>query len=128
MSHKTRVERHIVVDLTSAVAAASLVVALTEHSWVAALLTLASGTALFLMERNNIQEEDQLEAEPEFEVVETVAVNSLSEANLQVLLAWAKYPPSNNIPPEGRLAYHDGLRDGAAIASDWVLKQIKDSE
>lgn len=128
MSHKTRVERHIVVDVLAGVLGASFVTAFTAKSYLALILAVAAGVVLFLLERNNIQEEDQLEAAPEFEVIEAEAENLLSEADMGLLREWAKYPPSNNIPPEGNIFYTAGLRDGAAIASDWVLKTIGDSE
>lgn len=124
MSHKSRVERHIVVDLIAATAAGSLVAAITTRSWVAAFLAFAAGVALLLIERHNIDEEDHLE----FDATPKPNPLSLSVANIRMLQRKAMHPASHNVPEEGLAYYIAGLEDGAAVQADWVLGQLEGAE
>lgn len=134
MSHKTRIERHIIVDLIAGVAAASLVVAILNKSWAAVLLTVASGVALFLLERNNIQDEDQLESDLNYfpGLVEAVdppfLPNTLSDKDVVILKKKASHPASTDVPSEGLACYIAGLEDGAAVTAQWVLNQLEEAE
>lgn len=125
MSHKTRVERHIIVDLIAGVAASALVVAISNKSLLSGLLSVAAGIALFLLERNNIEEEDHLE-EPH-ELIHEVRVSPFSESDLRVLRKKAEHPASE-VPEEGLAFYISGLADGAAVTSQWVLDVIAETE
>lgn len=134
MSHKTRVERHIVVDLIAAVAAGSLVAAITLKSVVAVLLGLAAGVALLLLERNNIQEEDDLEDSFEDMAVDELQYEnlvppppSLTTKDIAILQKKASHPPAEVISEANLAPYIVGLEDGAAEMAKWVLNQL-DSE
>ena len=122
MSHRTRVERHIVVDLIAATAAGSLVAAVTTRSWVAVFLAFAAGVALFLLEWRNIDEEDRAE-----DRIPPPPL-SLSLDNVLMLHKKASHPASDNVPEEGLAYYIAGLEDGAAIQADWVLNQLEGRE
>lgn len=126
MSHKTRVNRHITVDLIAAVAAGSLVAAITLKSAVAVLLCVAAGAALILLERNNIQEEDELDTP--FQETVTVAPPQLSEENLEILRLKATHPEAGHIPVEAIAYYVAGLEDGAAEMAKWVLGMVEGAE
>lgn len=131
MSHQTRVEHHIVVDILAGVLGASFVTALTARSLLALLLAALSGVVLFLLERNNIQEEDKLETNSDFfpeTVTRLIPVPSLSDKDVAILKKKALHPASTVIPTEGLAFYMAGLEDGAAVTSQWVLNQIEDSE
>lgn len=125
MSHKSRVERHIVVDLIAATAAGSLVAAITTRSWVAAFLAFAAGVALLLIERHNIDEEDHAETTV---LLPPPSPLSLSVANVRMLQRKAMHPAANNVPEEGLAYYIAGLEDGAAVQADWVLEQLEGAE
>lgn len=125
MSHKTRVERHIAVDVLASVVGGALVASLLNKSFVAFLLSASAGVTLFLLERNNIEEEDHLE-EPH-ELIHEVRVSPFSDSDIQVLLKKASHPPSE-VPEEGVAFYIAGLDDGAAVTSQWVLDVIAEAE
>ena len=127
MSHKTRVNRHIAVDVLASVVGGALVASLLNKSLVAFLLSSAAGLVLFLLERNNIQEEDHLEKPREVLVETTVRVNPFSEKDMRLLRNKAEHPASN-VPEEGLGFYIAGLEDGSAVTSQWVLDVIQEAE
>lgn len=125
MSHKTRVERHVTVDVLASIVGGALIASLLNKSGVAFLLSVAAGLVLFLLERNNIEEEDHLE-EPN-ELIHEVRVSPFSESDLRVLREKASHPEST-VPEEGLAFYVAGLNDGAAVTSQWVLDIIAGAE
>lgn len=122
MSHKTRVERHIAVDVLASVVGGALVASLLNKSVVAFLLSAAAGLTLFLLERNNIQEEDELDTP--FQETVSVAVPQLSEENLEILRKKLR-PETTHIPEDPSDAYTLGLLDGASITAEWVLEKVE---
>lgn len=126
MSHKTRVERHIGVDLLASVAGGALVSSLINKSAVAFALSVISGLALLLWERNNIQEEDELDTP--FQETVSVSVPQLSEENLEILRKKTRKLPYAPVPEDSSDAYMLGLTDGAAITAEWVLEKVEGSE
>ena len=58
MTHVTRIERHIGVDVLAGALGASAVEAVVQLSWKAGLLALALGVALFFFEKSSIEEEE----------------------------------------------------------------------
>ena len=59
MKHTVRVERHLVRDILASIIGGGLVVAVAQKSWVAAIVTVVAGAALFITERADIEEEEQ---------------------------------------------------------------------
>lgn len=59
MKHTIRIERHLIRDILASVLGGGFVVAVTQKSWIAAIMTVGSGAALFLTERADIEEEEQ---------------------------------------------------------------------
>ena len=59
MKHIIRVERHLVRDILASTLGGGLVVAVSQKSWIAGLLTLVAAVALFITERADIEEEEQ---------------------------------------------------------------------
>lgn len=59
MKHTIRIERHLVRDIMASILGGGLVVALTQKSWIAAILTIVAGVTLFITERADIQEEEE---------------------------------------------------------------------
>lgn len=124
MSHKTRVERHIIVDILAGILGASLVASLIGKSILAGLLALAAGVVLFFIERSNIKEEDTLEEnihpapEPRRRALE------LTVKDVAVLGKVSSRALHDDIDPEGLPFYIAGLEDGAATQAQWVIDQL----
>lgn len=59
MKHLVRVERHLVRDILASILGGGLVVATVQKSWIAGILVLAAGAALYFTERADIEEEEQ---------------------------------------------------------------------
>lgn len=125
MSHKTRVERHITIDVLASVVGGMFVSAVLNKSGIAFALTAAIGVTLFLLERNNIKEEDELDT-PHEVFVETLVQTppQLTADDLKILRRTASHPASEDILEEGLAYYIAGLEDGAAVNAQWVLNQV----
>lgn len=129
MSHKTRVERHIAVDVLASVVGGALVASLLNKSLIAALLSAAAGLVLFLLERNNIQEEDEHDVPMVYhEFSPSDHPPQLSEENLEILRRTASRAETTHVPEDSSDAYTVGLLDGAAITAEWVLEKVEGSE
>lgn len=59
MSRATRIERHTVSAILASIFGGALVTAFTGHPFVGGILGLASGVALFLTERADIEDEEK---------------------------------------------------------------------
>ena len=59
MKHIVRVERHLIRDILASMIGGSLTVAVVQKSWMAAIIAIAAGLALFVTERADIQEEEE---------------------------------------------------------------------
>ncbi len=59
MKHTVRIERHLIRDILASILGGGLVVAVVEKSWMASVLVIVAGAALFITERADIEEEEQ---------------------------------------------------------------------
>jgi uncharacterized membrane protein len=59
MKHTIRVERHVLRDILASILGGALVVSVVQKSWIAGVLVIAAGAALFIQERADIEEEEE---------------------------------------------------------------------
>lgn len=59
MKHIVRVERHLIRDILASMVGGSMVIAVIQRSWLAGLMTVLSGVALYITELVDIEEEEQ---------------------------------------------------------------------
>lgn len=135
MSHTTRVERHVSVDIVSSAAGGALVAAVLQKSWICALVAVALGAAVFIFDRMSI-EEDEIEFDPE-------PTETLPSTIYTPYIA--PRPGFNHIPlsvhkrimfeaardTEGiqsdapLVIYHNGLQDGVITFAQWVKDEME---
>jgi hypothetical protein len=116
MTHKTRVERHIIVDVLAGACGASAVTAVLQRSWLAFSLALILGGVLYLIERETIEEEDEI-------LEEKMRVPDLIVETLQKIAGRVR---AEKVLPEDEIVYQLGLNDGAADLAQYVLDEMKE--
>ena len=135
MSHTTRVERHVSVDIVSSAAGGALVAAVLQKSWLCALVAVALATAVWIFDRMSI-EEDEIEFDPD--PIKTLPVTPYTPYV-------APLPGYNHIPPSAYkrimfesdrdtkgiqsdqplLIYHNGLQDGVITFAQWLKEEME---
>ena len=115
MSHTNRVERHILVDVLAGSCGASGLSAILQRSWLAAVLSLVLGVVLYFLERETIQEEDEIQEEK----------MKVPDLMVETLKKIAAREPAKHIVPEGQPFYDAGLSDGAATLAQHILDNLK---
>ena len=119
MTHRHRVERHIIVDILAGACGTSAAAAFLQRSWLALALALALGVVLYLLERETIEEEDSENPE------DTMRIPDLL---VEALKKVASRPHAEIIFPEYKDIYEQGLSDGAAQMAQYVLDEMKEEK
>ena len=118
MTHTTRVERHILVDMLSGATGALLVGGLLQKSWMYAGIGLLVAVALLLLERETIEQEEAPQ-EPK------IAGQVIPEDVVRFLEARAALDMATGITPDDQKVYSAGLSDGSIVLAQYVLDELK---
>lgn len=117
MSHFKRVERHILVDVLAGSCGASGLSAVLQRSWLAAVLTLVLGFVLYFLERETIEEEDEI-------LEEKMRVPDILVEGLKKIAG--REPSDVVVLPEFGNIYQAGLSDGSIALAQYVLDEMKE--
>ncbi len=120
MTHTTRVERHILIDMLSGSCGALLIGGLLQKSWVYVGIGLAVAFALLLLERENIHREET-PAAPKIDglILSKEVVTILEQRAVMTL---------STISEDQKEVYAAGLKDGSAVLAQYILDESKESE
>ena len=122
MSHIKRVERFIIVDILAGSCGAAAVAAVLQRSWLAVLLTLVIAAALWMLERETIEEEDEVEAHVRPSKENELEITDKTIAALRAYAA-RSFENSGDDPVT---AYQNGLKDGVTMAAQYVLGEVRE--
>jgi len=140
MSHTTRVERHVSVDIVSSAAGGALVAAVLQKSWLCALVAVALGAAVFIFDRMSI-EEDEIEFDPEPGIrmlncppvappfyLHNIQVpqeyHEMPDGVFKRVMFEAERDTEGIQSDEPLLIYHNGLQDGVITFAQWLKEEI----
>jgi hypothetical protein len=119
MTHTTRVERHILVDIASGVCGALFVGSLLQKSWWEAVLATLLAIALLFWEKGTIREEE-MPVKPTGRVLANTTIQMLAKMSVKNL--------HDQITPEQHEVYVSGLEDGTATLAQYILDATEEPE